>query len=75
MARATSHHKSHVQHDRPAAPPPTEAAPAVGSGGSHPAGSPAEGMSRQWQAVAFLWCTAWVFLWAFELLSALFKAL
>ncbi len=72
MARTTSHHKGHVQHDRPAAPPPPEGA--TGPGGS-PQPAPAGELSRQWQTVAFLWITSFVFLWAFELLAALFKAL
>jgi hypothetical protein len=75
MARTTSHHKGHVTHDKPASPPPPEAASAAGPGGSPDPAASAEGLSRQWQTVAFLWVTAFVFLWAFELLSALFKAL
>jgi hypothetical protein len=79
MSRTTSRREAHVQQEKPAAPPPPSLAHASGSpggaGGAPEPPAPAERLSRKWQTVAFLWGTAFLFLWTYELLSAIFKAL
>ncbi len=79
MSRTTSRRDAHVQQEKPAAPPPPPAAHAPGEPGGpgenpEPPAAP-EPLSRKWQTVAFLWGTAFLFLWMYEVLSALFKAL
>jgi hypothetical protein len=74
MTRATSRREAHVQPDKPAAPPP-QAVPPGGPEGTPEPPAPPERLSRKWQTVAFLWGTAFAFLWLYELLSALLKAM
>jgi hypothetical protein len=67
-----------VQSDKPAPPAPpsaSEAGKGGASDGANPSPARTEGLSRAWRLVAFLWITSFVFLWLFELLSALFQAL
>jgi hypothetical protein len=75
MSRTTSRREAHVQQERPAAPPPPPVAEAAGEPGRPEPPAPAERLSPKWQTVAFLWGTAFLFLWMYELLSALLKAL
>ncbi len=83
MSRTTSRREAHVQQDRPAATTPVAHAPgspphapgSPGGAGGAPEPPVPERLSRKWQIVAFLWGSTFFFLWMFELLTALFRAM
>jgi hypothetical protein len=70
MTRANPRRGPHVQADKPAHPaePPAAAEPAD-------AAPAPPGLSRPWRVVLTFWVSAFVCLWMYELLSALFRAL
>ncbi len=74
MSRTTSRRDVHVQ-DKPAPPVPPSAAPQGAPDGPPDPPAPPERLSRKWQTVAFLWGSAFLFLWVYEILSAILKAL